>query len=438
MPGSTLEALARRGTATAAAASAGEPDVVRAAALLGADTLACLVVGAGHPTVRRLLDSQEAVTADGAWATLAVPGERRSSTDALVVDATAAHVDELDAVHPGSGTVPGAVVVPLAVHLGARSAASGSDLLAAIAAGYEVTAAAADLLGGPRLYRASWWPGAVAGRLGAAMTASCLLGLDAERTVQALALAAASAGGLLSEDVFADGHYVLLGDVAAVGLRAAVRAAAGLRASPTLLDGPARRAFGVPADGSVEDGPRIVEGMHKEFPCSTPLQAVIHGLTGLAERSGRPMVGAASAIEVTLPAAMTAYISTDRVVDGPPEAAASLAYSVGAVARGRERDVRYFRAADPATAFAGELRLVPDPSADAVGLVVTSAGGDVVRHREPLRHSADPAEVVTRKLAGLFGSDPRWTGLPEQLVDGLGPRALAGFLADPTSRPDRV
>lgn len=431
MAGTTLDILAGRGTTVAGRVRAGEEDLVRAAAVLCADTLACLVIGADHPTVGRLLDSQEPASSDLAWMPWAAPGVSRSRSDALVVDVTATHVDELDAVHPGSGTVPGAVVVPLAVHLGAATGADGRDLLAAIAAGYEVTAVAAGLLGGPRLYASSWWPGAVAGRLGAAMTAARLLDLDAERTRHALALAAGSAGGLLSEDVFADGHYVLLGDVAAAGLRAAVRAAAGLHASPTLLDGPARRAFGA-SPGTVVDGPaRILEGMVKEFPCSTPLQAVIRGLVGLAERSGRAAIDTATAVEVALPAAMTAYISTDRVVDGPPEAAASLAYSVGAVARGRERDVRHFRAADPGTAFAGALTLVPVDGADAVGLGVSLADGAVVRHQEPLRRDVDQADVLARKLGALFPGDARWPALPGRLVHGLEPRALVALLAHP-------
>src|SRR5690606_28426818 len=115
MTGSRLASLARRGTNVAALVRAGEGSAARAAALLSVDTLACLVVGADHPTVGRLLDSQDRVPADGDWAPLAAPGAHRSRTDALVVDVTAAHVDELDAVHPASGTVPGAVVVPLAV-----------------------------------------------------------------------------------------------------------------------------------------------------------------------------------------------------------------------------------------------------------------------------------------------------------------------------------
>lgn len=438
MAPSTSEYLARRGAAVAAAVRAGEGSAARSAALLGVDTLACLVVGAAHPTTGRLLASQDPAPVGAGWAPLAAPGQTRSRTDALVVDATAAHVDELDAVHPASGTVPGAVVVPLAVRLGAEIDASGTDLLAAIVGGYEVTALASTLLGGPGLYGSSWWPGAVAGRFGAAMTASLLLGLDAERTGHALALAAGSAGGLLSEDVFADGHYVLLGDVAAAGLRAAGRAAAGLRASPTLLDGPACRAFGAtgpgaapPAAGADADrAPCIEAGMLKEFPCSTPLQAVVRGLLGVAADAGRDAIGAASAVEVSLPAAMAAYLSTERVVDGPPEAAASLAYSVGAVARGRERDVAYFRGADPATAFAGRIALVPLPAADRVGLVVTTASGDVVRHDEPLRVAEDPATLLARKLDALFPGAPAWAALPDALLAGLGPRALVARLAD--------
>lgn len=434
MAGSTLVTLARRGTAVAALTRAGEEGVARAAALLSVDTLACLVVGAGHPAVGRLLDAQDPLPPGHGWTPLAAPDARRSRADALVADVTAAHADELDAVHPGSGTVPGAVVVPLGVHLGAQVDASGPDLLAAVAAGYEVTALAAGVLGGPRLYASSWWPGAVAGRLGATMTASCLLGLDEERTRQALSLAASSLGGLLTEDVFADGHYVLLGDAAAAGLQAAVRAAAGLRASATLLDGPARRAFAVapgePVAGRAEGVPRIVEGMPKEFPCSTPLQAVIRGLLAVVAQGDRATIGTASAIEVTLPAAMVAYLSTDRVVDGPPEAAASLAYSVGAVARGCERQVRHFRAADPTTAFGGTLALVPSATSDVVELVVTTADGALLRHREPLRLSLDPAELVARKLGVLLADAPAWTALADELVAGLGPRALAGRMRD--------
>src|SRR5699024_112392 len=123
--------------------------------------------------------------------------------------------DELDPVHPSSGTVPGAVAVPAALHVGTAAGASGNGFLGAVAAGYEIAVAASLRLGGAQLYRQSWWPAAVAGRLGSAMAAAYALGLSRDQTVEALALATSSAGGLLSEDIFADGHYVLLGDAAA-------------------------------------------------------------------------------------------------------------------------------------------------------------------------------------------------------------------------------
>lgn len=418
MTTSTLGTLARRGSAVGDAVRAGSSDLRHAAALLAADTLACMVIGGKHRTVQRLLISQDTVFGPEAQFPLAVTAAVRHFADALAVDVTAAHVDEFDAVHPISGTVPGAVVVPLALRLGARMDLSGPEFLAAIAAGYEVTAAAALAIGGSQLYQRSWWPGSVAGRLGAAMTAARILGLDHERTRQALSLAAVSVGGLLTQDIFADGHYAGLGDAAALGAAAARRAAAGMRASATLFDGPAGRAFRL-EPAVVDRTPLILSGLHKEFPCATPLQAVIRGL-GVA--GGAAAIRTSSAVEIAVPAGMLAYLSAERIVDGPPEAAASIAYAVGAVLDGRERDVTYFRDADQATTFPGRLSLTAGDDQEAVEIRLVCGDGPPLCHRELLRPddraTTDQDHIVTRKLESHFGTG----SLPMDLLAGLTPR----------------
>lgn len=422
-----LAALARRGIAVGDATRGGTPELVASSALLVADTLACVVVGGGHPTVRRLLKSQCIGEESGPCGPLASPGSPCRLADAVVVDATAAHADEFDVVHPGSGTVPGAVTVPVAVHYSLRADVEGSVLLGAVAAGFEVTVAAALLLGGRQLYGRSWWPAAVAGRLGAAMAAAYVLGLGADRTLHALALSAASAGGLLTEDVFADGHYVLLGDVAAVGAQAAQRAGAGLRGSSTLLDEPAHRAFLTHTFRSIDQAstPYILEGMYKEFPCATPLQAVIRGLEALG---GSALVAQSNGIEVAIPPAALSFVSANRVVDGPPEAAASLAYATGAVVRGRQRDVGFFRAADPASAYPGQLTLTSSDSPDVVNLTVTGPRGQHVERSEPLRSNAASQQVFEQKIASAFDQQDlqnRWTTVPAELAAGMRPGLLA-------------
>ena len=108
---------------------------------------------------------------------------------------------------------------------------------------------AALRFGGAELYRAGWWPTALFGALGAAAAAAVCLSLDEATTVQALAIAAAPLGGLFSADEFADGHYLLVGQVAERGVWAARAAAAGCTASLTLLDAPAEAALGRPTHG---------------------------------------------------------------------------------------------------------------------------------------------------------------------------------------------
>lgn len=429
MTATILTTLAQRGIEVAEAVRSGAHDVAYAAALVTADTVACVARGADHPTVQRLLESQDPVGEGPAtWLPLAGPESARHQTDALAVDATAAHVDEFDPVHPASGTVPAAGAVPLALQLGARTDASSREVLAAVAAGWEVAAAASIALGGPRLYGASWWPGAVTGRLGTAMTAATLLGLDRLTTEHALSLATSSMGGLLTQDVFADGHYVLLGDAAALGAQAARRAAAGLRGSDTLLDGPATRAFGA-AGGSVDGPLHILRAFHKEFPCATPLQAVIRALRSLDDPAA---IGKATAIDVLMPAAMLAYVSAERVVDGPPEAAASVAHAIGAVTQGRERDVAFFRAARSEQAFSGRLEILAGDATDVVELRVVLAGGRHLTHVEPVAQEQSPEEIVTRKLEATFGAKGAWPALPTELASGdLSPRHLVQRLGGP-------
>lgn len=399
-------------------------DVLGATALVAADVLACLNLGRTHPTVRRLLASQEPHDTPGSWAPLSSPTTPRGRGDTVALDVTAAHIDELDPVHPSSGTVPGAVAVPAALHVGTAAGASGNGFLGAVAAGYEIAVAASLRLGGAQLYRQSWWPAAVAGRLGSAMAAAYALGLSRDQTVEALALATSSAGGLLSEDIFADGHYVLLGDAAAAGVHAAYRADAGLRASSTLLAGPARRAFG---EGPMPDAagtPHLLSGLHKEFPCATPLQAVIRGLSAMG---GSAAVNAATGIDVALPAPTLAFVSCDRVVDGPPEAAASVAHVIGAVARDRTHDVEFFRAADPAHSYPHHLTLGPSKD-DTVELTLTFAD-DTRRIVQPVRAPTPAEALIDRRNNALFGDSRRWSFLVELLVEGISLNELRTALA---------
>lgn len=422
MTDSTITLLARSAAAAADQALADRATTM-AAGYVVADVLACTMIGGSHPTVQRLAAVQNPASGHGVGRSLSVPTGDRMLLDAIALDVTAAHVDELDPVHPVSASLPAAPAVHAALHVGADVDAPSRRFLGAVVAGYEVAARAALWLGGPRLYQQSWWPGAVTGRLAAASAAAYVLELNQDQTVQALALASAAAGGLLTEDLFADGHYVMLGDAAVNGVQAALRAAAGLRGAHTLLDGPAHRAFNLGQadrpDIEPESGKlHLTDGMHKEFPCATPLQGVIRGLQALG---GVEILTDATKVEVALPAPTLAFVSCDREVAGPPEAAASLAHAIGAVRAGRAHDVHYFRAADAGKSWAGELVL--RPGQPGIVDVAVTRNGRRVEHRQPIRGNESAADLLTRRHTRT-GTGDVWANLVADIDSGAAPRSL--------------
>jgi 2-methylcitrate dehydratase PrpD len=340
------------------------------------DALACMVSGADAPLAGRL-------------GGLAPRGS-------LLIRSTLVHVDEFDALHGPAAVVPGAVVVPVAWEL----APDGRRLADAVAAGTEVMVEAALRFGGARLYQAGWWPTALFGALGAAAAAAVCLSLDEATTVQALALAAAPLGGLLSADGFGDGHYLLVGQAAERGVWAAGAAAAGCTASPTLLDAPAGAALG-PAAAPTTGGPHLRDVTFKAWPCARPLHAVLAALDELA--TDGVTIGDGSVVDVGLPTAAMRFVTADPAPPGPAEAAASIAAVVAGARLGRADDPGWYRAPRPGPAV--HLRAEPEldehfPRCWAAEVTLDGA------RRRVLSAPAPSASQRAAKAARLLRVDP--------------------------------
>jgi len=112
-----------------------------------------------------------------------------------LVNATAAHGMELDDTHDESITHPGAVVIATALAVGTSEHRSGAEVLAAIAAGYEVMARVGMATGAGHVLEHGWHPTALFGGFGAAATASRLMDLDADGLMDAWGLMLSMAGG---------------------------------------------------------------------------------------------------------------------------------------------------------------------------------------------------------------------------------------------------
>ncbi len=200
------------------------------------------------PTLLRRTSAVVLDTASVGWAASRDPqfqalaplahGSGRSSTvirganrvdaeSAAFLNGTAAVWCEMDEGFRGAGH-PGAHVVSAGVALAEDRGRSGTELLLAILQGYELQAA----LGLNTTLRPEVHAHGALGAPAAALTASSLLGLDAERATQAVNIAAnlAPAGLWLSCLGGQTVRNTLAGSGAQVGIRAALLASAGVTA----------------------------------------------------------------------------------------------------------------------------------------------------------------------------------------------------------------
>ena len=230
----------------------------------------------------------------GAPGDVAVPGRADTfdPTSAALVTAFAAHLDDYDDTHLATVVHPGAAVLGAAVGATSLRDSTGEQLLAAIAVGIELQLRIAVAMS-PSHYDAGWHITGTVGPLGAATTASLLLGLDAEAIGRALGVATSMTLG--HREGFGTMNKPLHpGKAAANGLVAAVAARHGLTASSSALDGP-RGYFAVLAPQLdlallLDDWGRrweLLSNTYKPYPCGI----VSHPAIEAAETLHRVVAG---------------------------------------------------------------------------------------------------------------------------------------------------
>jgi 2-methylcitrate dehydratase PrpD len=159
----------------------------------------------------------------------AMPGRSAALRAALL-----GNVLEMDDVHRAALLHPGPVVWPVAIEAGAVDMAA---LLAGGVRGYEAMIAVGETF--DAAHYAHWHNSATAGVFGAAAAAASVVGMEADRTADALGLAGSVAGGLWQmrrEPVL--GKQWHIAHAAATGLSAAAHAACGVTGPRRVLEGP--------------------------------------------------------------------------------------------------------------------------------------------------------------------------------------------------------
>lgn len=211
------------------------PDVVFLAKQCLLDWLGVTLAGVDEPLAAILRD-QAAFEGSNPQATLIGDGSMVSLGQAALVNGATSHALDYDDVHMGMSGHPSVPVIPGLLALAEHNRASGREFIAAFVAGYEMECRVGALVM-PGHYATGFHATGTLGTFGAAAACAHLLGLDEERTLQALGIAAAQAAGLKA--MFGTMCKPLhAGKAAANGLLAAQLAARGFTSNTAALEFP--------------------------------------------------------------------------------------------------------------------------------------------------------------------------------------------------------
>jgi 2-methylcitrate dehydratase PrpD len=157
---------------------------------------------------------------------------------AALANGTAAHSLELDDVVNEASLHPAVAIMPAALAAAHMAGCSGKELIAAIAAGYEVTIKLGVALDPAVHYARGFHPTGTCGTMGAAVTVAKLMKLNQKAMVNALGIAGSQAAG--SMEFLSDGAFTKRlhpGWAAHSGMIAALLARENFTGPATIIEG---------------------------------------------------------------------------------------------------------------------------------------------------------------------------------------------------------
>lgn len=201
------------------------------------DAIGSMVVGSTQPWTGQVRTYVDAESPDGRCC---VPFLERTVRPewAALAGATAAHGFEIDDYALPGLSHPGSVVVPTALALAQQSETAGTDLIAALAAGFETTVRFGEACTPSLTSDRGFHVTSALGVFGSVAVATNLSALDDARAAAAFGIAAAHAGGT-TEFTRTGGDIKRLhaGMAAAAGIRSASLASAGITGPTAAIEG---------------------------------------------------------------------------------------------------------------------------------------------------------------------------------------------------------
>ena len=295
---------------------------------------------------------------------------RTSVVNAALVNGMFAHADETDDFEPVTKAHPGCAVVPAALAMGERTGASGRELLAAVALGYDLCCRWLLALG-PNHVRATHRSAeGVSATIGAAAAAASMARLDEPAMRYALSYAVQQVSGVWSWERDLE-HVEKAFDFAGMGARngvtAAVMAQLGFTGVPDVLEGEhnaveAHSAEPRPEALASDLGTRffVTETAIKTYSVGYPIQAALDAFLTL-RREHALTIDAVDRITATLPEDGARIVDDRAMPDVNLQYLLAVALIDGALSF--EASHSYRRMKDPAVlAVKARVRLVADRS----------------------------------------------------------------------------
>jgi 2-methylcitrate dehydratase PrpD len=418
--------------------SAAPPAAARtraAAALL--DTIGVTLAGASEPAARIV---QRVVATEGGGACRVLGTRvRTSATGAALANGTAAHALDYDDMCFVSLAHPSAPLVAAALAAAEIAGASGSALLDAYIAGFELEARLGGVMN-PRHYQRGWHCTSTLGTIGAAAAASRLLGLDRPSCGHALGIAASEASGV-KENFGTMVKPLHAGLAARNGVLAARLANSGMTASDLALEGPQGflaamdSAHGALADRIGDLGVRweILESgiTVKLYPSCAATHPSIDAILDLRQRE-RVTADEVERIDIDVDSIAPTVLMYDRPASGL-EAKFSMPFcAAAAVAYGRvgidtfEAD----RLADPLiAALMSRVVMRVDPALDGAGPPLTQARIHIrLRDGRRVSQAANGARGYPERPASGAELEAKFTACARRTISPASAEKALGML----------
>lgn len=242
---------------------------------------------------RKYALAKSAGAANGA--TMLATSERVGLVDAVYGSSMIVHGSEINDFIPSAFVQPGPAVVAAAFALAENRGGSGSDVLRACVAGYEMCGRVPKALGVRTLYASGLANHSIGPCFGAAATSASMLGLSADQIRYVMSYACQQASGswqwLLDEDHI-EKTFVFAGVGARNGVESALLVEMGYTGVPDCFDNPdGYMNHKVFAEGADHDPFYLIEDLdtrselphtaYKRYPVGGPTQPAVQGVLEL-------------------------------------------------------------------------------------------------------------------------------------------------------------